>query len=74
MGRSPRRFDVTGTSLRPILTDQAAPATIPVVKEPTLKMPRPVRSAPGFAEPKPAFRTVTPRRDAPYLRLVKSDD
>ncbi len=72
VGRSPRRFEVTGTALRPILTDQSKPA--PLAPEPTLAMPKPAVKVPGFAEPKPSFRSKTPRRDAPYLRVVKSDD
>lgn len=72
MGRSPRRFSIVGTTVNPILTDPSQPLpeartakTPPRTSEPT---------APGFAEPAPTFRTETPRRDAPYLRLVKSDD
>ena len=72
MGRSPRRFDVTGSSLRPILSSHSAP--MPMPKEPTVDLPEPALETPGFAEPKTPFRTETPRREAPYLRLVKSDD
>ncbi len=71
-GRSPRRFEITGTSLRPIISDESAP--VPMAKEPSLPTPRPVAQTSGFAEPKPSFRTETPLSDAPYLRLVKSDD
>ena len=39
-----------------------------------LPAPKPTVKVPGFAEAKGGFRTVTPRSDAPYLRLVKSDD
>jgi hypothetical protein len=74
MGRSPRRFDVKDCALRPIVGDQTVQR--PLRKEPTL--PQPVAKAPvampGFAEPKQRFKSITPRRDAPYLRLVKSDD
>jgi hypothetical protein len=72
IGRSPRRFEVTGAQLRPILTDTAEPMA--VAKKPTLPLPKPRAKAPGFAEPASRFETVTPRRDAPYLRLVKSED
>lgn len=72
MGRSPRRFDVSSISLRPIVSDQSAPmADLPKQKA---KVQKPAAQAPGFAEDQPTFRTETPRREAPYLRLVKSDD
>jgi hypothetical protein len=79
MGRSPRRFDVTGVNLRPILSDQPMAANPrPQVKAPPKPLPKPVArtpiKSPGFEEPRPTFRTVTPREDAPYLRLVKLDD
>ncbi|MEO9652933.1 MAG: PAS domain-containing protein [Roseobacter sp.] len=72
VGRSPRRFEVTGSTLRPIISNTSAP--LPIVKEPKIKLPKKKLETPGFAEPKAAFRTVTPRQDAPYLRLVESDD
>lgn len=80
MGRSPRRFEVTGTSLRPILTNGAQP--MPTPKPPTAPVKRPVTKVPGFAETKAAFKPETktpfkaeaPLSKAPYLRLVKSDD
>ncbi|WP_299737080.1 PAS domain-containing protein [uncultured Roseobacter sp.] len=70
-GRSPRRFDVTRTSLRPIVTDGASvdlPRKAPVAK------PKTPRTAPGFNEPRAQFKSDIPRQSAPYLRLVKSDD
>ncbi|MFK7743676.1 MAG: PAS domain-containing protein [Roseobacter sp.] len=72
MGRSPRRFDVKSTALRPIISPNAEPK--PLVQKPSLQVPTPKLETPGFAEKMPAFRTETPRSDAPYLRLVKSDD
>jgi hypothetical protein len=72
MGRSPRRFDLLGTSLRPILSGETVMAPRP--PEPALQIAKPAASVSGFAEPRPTFRTVTPLRDAPYLRLVKTDD
>jgi hypothetical protein len=78
MGRSPRRFEVTGCALRPILTRDGAAPIAPrkpaAAQVPTLSKPRqPVRN-PGFSDPAQAFEASTPRRDAPYLRLVKSDE
>ena len=69
IGRSPRRFDITGTALRPIVSGDASLAPLSTEKAPA----KPKRDLPGFAEPKTAFETVTPREDAPYLRLVKND-
>jgi hypothetical protein len=69
MGRSPRRFDVTNTVLRPILSDEAAP-----LPEKVKPAPKPATRIPGFSEPAPTFQTETPRSDAPYLRLVKNED
>lgn len=74
MGRSPRRFDVKDVSLRPILSNEATPTQIAPNREIEKPTPRPAAKVRGFAEPKPVFDSVTPRRDAPYLRLVKSDD
>lgn len=73
IGRSPRRFDVIGAKIRPITTaseantpeKQPEPEAAPVKKTPETK---------GFAEPKPDFTAQTPKRDVPYLRLVKNDD
>lgn len=81
-GRSPRRFDVTRSSLRPIVAD----ASLPLIKKktPAPKTPAPVSKTadrkpkaplePGFREPEVPFRSEIPRQKAPYLRLVKSDD
>ncbi len=85
-GRSPRRFDVVRSSLRPIVNGAATPVVktgskVPEPEKPALRKPaaatqekRKEREPAGFAEPRAAFRTETPRKDAPYLRLVKSDD
>ncbi|MCV3270836.1 PAS domain-containing protein [Roseobacter sp. WL0113] len=74
MGRSPRRFEITRSALRPIVAD----AALPPVKRRETPPPAPQapakQSEPAFRETQAPFRTVTPRRDAPYLRLVKSDD
>lgn len=72
MGRSPRRFEVTGSSMRPIVSDQMVPA--PLRKKPAAPVVPEKVAEPGFAEPKTPFKTKTPRQNAPYLRLVKSDD
>ena len=82
MGRSPRRFDVTGSNLRPIISSQSAPLRTepkpkipaPVAKQPITSLPKSPTKVPGFAEEKATFRSETPRKKAPYLRLVKSDD
>ncbi len=73
MGRSPRRFDISRSSLRPIVADASLP---PVVKKKTPAAQRPIVKTPepAFREPKVPFKSETPRRHAPYLRLVKSDD
>lgn len=75
-GRSPRRFDVARTALRPIVAGVAAPQPI-VAKKPVEKpavKAKPLAEIPGFAEAKPTFESETPRSSAPYLRLVKSED
>ena len=75
IGRSPRRFDVLNTHLRPIINgDTNAPAQITEPVKTSKSLGSPKASTPGFAEPRPSFQTETPRKDAPYLRLVKSDD
>jgi hypothetical protein len=78
IGRSPRRFDVTRCQLRPIIAGASPVFKAPVApSKPILPSKPAMTAAPlvaGFAEPKVPFRTVTPRREAPYLRLVKSDD
>lgn len=72
MGRSPRRFDVTQCKLRPLLTNNiGVQKTEPEPVAPTVK---PKAFIPGFAEAKSEFKTETPRKDAPYLRLVKTDN
>ncbi|MEM9637122.1 MAG: PAS domain-containing protein [Pseudomonadota bacterium] len=76
IGRSPRRFDVTRTSLRPIVADASLPpvikgdkpAPVTAAKEPATKPEQ------AFREPSVPFRSETPRQHAPYLRLVKTDD
>ena len=84
-GRSPRRFDVVRSSLRPIVqgtsTEVVARPKPTEAEKTILRRPAPVagekrerREPAGFAEPRATFRTETPRKDAPYLRLVKSDD
>lgn len=84
IGRSPRRFDVVSSSLRPIVAGASSPLEIEKPKLPAKPLspkpaPAPERQEtkmplPGFAEDKAGFETSTPRRDAPYLRLVKKDD
>ncbi|WP_257883766.1 PAS domain-containing protein [Roseobacter insulae] len=82
MGRSPRRFDVTQSALRPIVSgssntavikqDAPAPVAQPAVKPAPATKSHQLHA--GFNEPKVPFQSETPRKDAPYLRLVKSDD
>lgn len=78
MGRSPRRFDVVQSSLRPIVADASLPPVIrkEPIKAKTTPKPRAPATQPeqAFREPSVPFRSETPRREAPYLRLVKSDD
>ena len=73
LGRSPRRFDVTGCQLRPILMGAEKPAHVrPPVVTPEKKPVRP--QVPGCAETKTPFEAKTRETGVPYLRLVKSDD
>lgn len=72
MGRSPRRFDVKKSSLRPIVSGDSTPLTS--LKPPTRPEVNTKTSTTGFAEQQSTFKTVTPRKDAPYLRVVKLDD
>lgn len=72
IGRCPRRFDVSGVSVRPIKSAESVIQTKPA--KPISPMPISTPEASGFEEPKQVFETTTPRRDAPYLRLVKSDN
>ncbi|MEM6889159.1 MAG: PAS domain-containing protein [Pseudomonadota bacterium] len=78
IGRSPRRFDVTDVHLRPITCGGASAATSAAKRvkpaKPAVKAAQKREKAPGFAETKTGFKTVTPRQDAPYLRLVKTED
>lgn len=71
IGRSPRRFDVIGTALRPIMSDGDFAA--PKLSGSSAGLQKQIETS-GFAEPTPEFETSVPRREAPYLRLVKSDD
>ena len=78
IGRSPRRFDVTRCQLRPILAGTSSVFQAPVTPSKPNAPPKPATTATplvaGFAEPKVPFKASTPRREAPYLRLVKNDD
>lgn len=73
VGRSPRRFDIIGTQIKPI-TAPLAPETETESqpKAPAAKTP----AEPGFAEGQKPFKrdSGAARGDVPYLRLVKSDD
>jgi hypothetical protein len=74
IGRAPRRFEVLGTSERPILTQEAAPAP--------QSLPGPALAAdpasPGMAETPAPFDRVRgasgTHRPRPHLRLVRSDN
>ena len=72
IGTAPRRFDIVGAKMRAI----SAPATLPTLQSKTTlaKREAPKSHAEGFAEEAAPFKTYTPHPDAPYLRLVKSDD
>lgn len=72
IGRSPRRFDVTGTALRPILSGEPEKRSL-TATEPVAVV-KPIQQPVGFAEQQEPFKTTTPRQDAPYLRLVQSDE
>ncbi len=75
MGRSPRRFDVTRSALRPIVADAALPPAIHKDKPAPAATKKPATTPEqAFREPSVPFRSETPRQHAPYLRLVKSDD
>jgi hypothetical protein len=81
IGRAPRRFDVLGTSERPILEveAEAPPATVaPAHLDPGRPDPAPLRTdtaapPPGMAEAPAEFRTDGARPARAHLRLVKSD-
>jgi hypothetical protein len=74
IGRSPRRFEVTRSTLRPIVLGEAAPVSKPVVSVRPAAEVAPERTLAGFAEAKTPFKSETPRKSAPYLRLVKNED
>ena len=72
IGRSPRRFDVVGSKMRPITKPTEADAT---PEAPAPERPVPTQSKiRGMAEEGLPFKTTTPRKNAPYLRLVQNDD
>ena len=72
IGRSPRRFEVTGTSLRPIRAGNSVDTQ--THKKPSLPLPTAKPEPIGFREEQDTFQTTTPREDAPYLRLVRNKD
>ena len=67
IGRSPRRFDVIGTKMRPIVTPAAMP-------QPDLVEAQKVKQPAGFAEASNSFKPATEKTNVPYLRIVKSED
>jgi hypothetical protein len=71
IGRSPRRFDIIGSKIRPITppVQTSAPVEAPAPKEP-VAAPR----VPGFADKAAPFDAKEKSRDVPYLRLVKNED
>lgn len=69
IGRGPRRFEITGSSLRPIVTD--SPTVSPLTDEKLHPASPAQPEHAGFSEQRVDFESETPRRDAPYLRLVK---
>lgn len=66
IGRSPRRFDVVGAKIRPIVAQTSMPETTVVPKEQRER-------AKGFEETSRPFEHAVPVKSAPYLRLVKTD-
>ena len=79
IGRSPRRFEIVGSSTRPIRA--GADATRPEHLKPAAPAPgkpvAPKAQIPGFAEATSQFDSRRPPRAKPgrsHLRLVKSDD
>ncbi|WP_245926002.1 PAS domain-containing protein [Ascidiaceihabitans donghaensis] len=68
VGRSPRRFDVVGAKIRPIV----APATLP---QPTLEEPLEVMTkVQGSADTSMPMDRPKDIKEVPYLRLIKTDD
>lgn len=66
MGRSPRRFEVVGTKVRPLLSATA--------DEDTPAHPEPDATVAGFHDPQSEFLAKMRPSKKPYLRLIKSDD
>lgn len=73
IGRSPRRFDVKSSKLRPILTGVSHATQRDASRTPKDPVPQPAERA-GFSEPKTPFVTRGRETGVPYLRLIKSDD
>lgn len=68
VGRSPRRFDVVGAKIRPIV----APATLP---QPTLEEPLEVMTkVQGSTDTSMPMDRPKDIKEVPYLRLIKTDD
>lgn len=68
IGRSPRRFDVVGARIRPIV----APSSLP---EPTLDdAPQARTRVQGSTETSVPLKSPRQDKNVPYLRLVKNDD
>lgn len=67
LGRTPRRFDVVGSKIRPIIAKTSVPEQVKPTDDPVLP-------AAGFAEKAATFGAAPRRADVPYLRLVKNDD
>lgn len=70
IGRSPRRFDVIGARINPIVS-QVTGGEIPGSPVATPEDPKP--KVPGFSEQQATF-DKPPSGDVPYLRLVKNED
>lgn len=68
VGRSPRRFDVVGAKIRPIV----APTTLP---QPTLEEPLEVMTkVQGSTDTSMPMDRPKDIKEVPYLRLIKTDD
>lgn len=74
IGNAPRRFDIQGKQLAPILPGVAALPQDLSAEEPGVPTPAPA-PARGFAETQQSFAPKGPQKGRPpYLRLVKTDE
>lgn len=69
MGKKPRRFDITKTTMRAIEAPATVPTPIHVIEAETLG-----QQLAGLAEDAAVFKQRTSTPEKPYLRLVKNED